>query len=358
MPITPLWSLPQVFLYIHLKLPMRKGWLILAGLFIALLLGYMLGPRPSRPIYDESLPVVPGDSAALTRFVEAGESLHKVKPDNEARIVWFDSAHHVKTPFVLLYLHGFSASQEEGNPVHRDFAAKYGCNLFLSRLEDHGIDTPDAMVNFTADRLWNSAKQAYVIARQLGDSVIIMGTSTGGSLALQLAATYPDDPIKGLVLLSPNIAINNPSAWLLDLPWGLQIARAVTGSHYYVTQDTSAASRQYWNIPYRLEALVQLQEMLDTKMTRSTFEDVYQPTLLLYYYKDAQHQDPTVKVSSEISMFDELGTPPVLRRAVAIPNAGSHVLGSHITSHDIPTVEHTIDAFAQQVLHLTQVIKK
>ena len=32
-----------------------------------------------------------------------------------------------------------------------------------------------------------------------------------------------------------------------------------------------------------------------------------------YYYKDKVHQDSTVKVSAELSMFDELGTPANLR---------------------------------------------
>ena len=36
-----------------------------------------------------------------------------------------------KTEYAVVYLHGFSASQEEGDPVHYDFAKKFGCNLFL-----------------------------------------------------------------------------------------------------------------------------------------------------------------------------------------------------------------------------------
>ena len=64
------------------------------------------------------------------------------------------------------------------------------------------------MINLTADKLWNSAKEAYAIGKQLGKKVIIMATSTGGTLALKLAAEYPE--IAGLILLSPNIAINDP----------------------------------------------------------------------------------------------------------------------------------------------------
>jgi alpha-beta hydrolase superfamily lysophospholipase len=80
----------------------------------------------------------------------------------------------------------------------------------------------------TAENLWESAQQAYAIGKQLGNKVILMGTSTGGTLALQLAAAYPE--IAGLVLYSPNIAINDPNAWILNNPWGLQIARLVKGS--------------------------------------------------------------------------------------------------------------------------------
>ncbi|TDW99723.1 alpha/beta hydrolase [Dinghuibacter silviterrae] len=330
---------------------MRKGWLIVLGVLIVLVLVYCLGPHPQKPVYNTQLPVVPADAAGLEQYVAGIEARHHLKPNNEARIVWSDSLHR-KTPFVILYLHGFSACQEEGNPVHRDMAALFGCNLYLSRLAEHGVDTPDAMVNLTVDGLWNSAKEAYAIARQLGDSVILMGTSTGGSLALQLAATYPDDPIKGLILMSPNIAINNPAAFLLDKPWGLQIARMVTGSKFYPAKNPTAAELQYWNSPYRLEALTQLQEMLDTKMVRATFEKVVQPTLMMYFYKDETHQDSTVKVAASLRMMDQLGSPPVLKRSVDIPGAGRHVLGCGLISHDVPAVESAVDTFAIKVLRL------
>ena len=213
---------------------MRKlWWLLVPGV---LLVFYLLGPAPPAPQYYKNMPVVPADPAALQTYISDQEATHHLKPDNEARIVWLDSSRR-KTPYVVVYLHGFSASsQGEGNPVDRYIATKYGCNLYLSRLAEHGIDTPDAMVNLTADRLWESAKQALAIGRQLGDKVILMGTSTGGTLALQLAATYPDQ-VAALVLMSPNIAINDPNAWLLNNHWGLQIARKVTGSDYIISKD-------------------------------------------------------------------------------------------------------------------------
>jgi pimeloyl-ACP methyl ester carboxylesterase len=183
------------------------------------------------------------------------------------------------------------------------------------------MDTTEQLVRLTADSYWESARQALDIGRQLGDRVILMGTSTGGTQALQLAATYPS-MVSAIVLYSPNIAINDPNAWLLNNHWGLQIARLVTGSNYIVAKDDRPVYRQYWSKPYRLEAAVALEEMLETTMNKETFGKIKQPTLLLYYYKDEQHQDPVVKVSAMKEMFASLGTPASLKRAMALPEYG------------------------------------
>jgi len=52
-----------------------------------------------------------------------------------------------------------------------------------------------------------------------------------------------------------------------------------------------------------------------------------------------------VRVDAMLKMFDELGTPNNLKRKVAIPNAGNHVMGSYITSKDLPGVEKAIESF-------------
>jgi len=328
---------------------MRKKWWLLIPLLLLLI--YFLGPRPKDPAYSIAMPAVPTEMTALQSYIHDQEATYRLKPDNEARIVWADSVRK-KTAYAIVYLHGFSASQGEGVPTDIDIARKYGCNLYLSRLAEHGIDTPDAMVNLTADEYWASAQQALAFGEQLGTKVILMGTSTGGTLALQLAAAYPDK-IAALVLLSPNIAINDPNAWLLNDHWGLQIARLVTGGKYIESkEDYGPLYRQYWYPKYRLEAAVALEELLETTMNERTFGQVRQPVGLFYYYKDKAHQDSTVKVSAELSMFDELGTPANLKYKQAIPDAGTHVIGSSIRSKDVPGVEKGITHFLSDILHL------
>ncbi|HEY4656678.1 MAG TPA: alpha/beta hydrolase, partial [Cyclobacteriaceae bacterium] len=277
------------------------------------------------------------------------ESRHKLKPDNEARIVWTDSTRS-RTEYALVYLHGFSASPMEGDPVHRRFAREFGCNLFLARLADHGIDTVDAMINFTSDRWWKSAREALAIGKALGDKVIVMSTSTGGTMAIALAADFPED-VHALLNMSPNIAINNGGAFLLNNPWGLYIARLVTGGKYN-EWDAPPERKAYWYAKYRLEATVQLEEMLESRMTQETFQKVVQPCLTLYYYKSDKEQDPEVKVSAMLEMMDQITTPEERKRAVALPDAGAHVLGSSLVSHDVEGAYAEMQKFAREVLRL------
>lgn len=314
---------------------------------VILLLVYFLGPNPKTPDYSTGLPLIPATDSIDT-YVASLENRHIIKPDNEARVVWANDSVHTKTPYAIVYLHGFSASQEEGNPVHRNLAKQFGANLYLSRLSGHGIDTSDALLNITATNLWETAKEAYAIGKQLGDKVILMGTSTGGTLALQLAAVYPD--IAGLILLSPNIAINDPNAWITNNPWGLQVARLVKGGKLNIIPNKTDEYKKYWNQTYRLEAVTELQELIETSMTKSTFKKIHQPLLTLYYYKNEKEQDPVVKVSEMKKMFEEVSTPSSLKRMIAIPNAGSHVMGSPIQSKDIVTVEKEAATFLKEVM--------
>jgi esterase/lipase len=327
---------------------MRKKWLL--ALPVLLIAAYLAGPSPSTPDLTPDLPKLPLQPDALDQYISLKESKHKLKPDNEARIVWAGEAKK-KTPFSIVYLHGFSASQAEGEPLHRDIAKKFGFNLFLPRLAEHGIDTADALLNFTVDRYWQSGKEAYMIGKQLGEKVIVIGTSTGGSLALMLAAQYPD--IHSLILLSPNIAINDPNSWLLNNHWGLQIARSVLGSHYIQSKDDRMLYKKYWYTKYRVEAAVQLEDLIENFMTAETFKKIKQPVLTLYYYKDEVHQDSVVRVDAMKTMMTQLGTENRFKFSRAMPEAGNHVIGSYIKSKDVEGVKTEIIRFMTEVLHLT-----
>nr|WP_068891555.1 alpha/beta fold hydrolase [Pedobacter panaciterrae] len=330
---------------------MKITLIVLSSLLALAIVVYLLGPKPQHPFYATSLPAVPAIDK-LENYVKSIESQHKIKPNNEAEIVWADTSVKQQTEYAIVYLHGYSASKEEGNPVHINLAKKIKANLYLSRLADHGVDTVSAMAYSTADRLWESAKQALEIGKRLGKKVILIGTSTGGTLALKLASTYPD--IYSVILISPNVAINDKLAFLANNPWGLQMSRLVMGGKEQIVEGKSDEYKKYWYTKYRLESVVQLEELVETTMTEETFKKIKQPLLLLYYYKNEQEQDPVVKVEAMLKMYDELGTPANLKQKVAIPNGGNHVLGSYITSKDIEGVQKAIDNFITTTLKIKE----
>ena len=88
---------------------------------------YFVGPHPEKPVFDYTIHDI-ADGTNLDSLVNANESKHHIKPNNEAKIIWADS-NHQQTDYAIVYLHGFSASQMEGDPVHRNIAkqmSKYG----------------------------------------------------------------------------------------------------------------------------------------------------------------------------------------------------------------------------------------
>lgn len=328
-----------------------KKLMIILLVIIILVVVYYTGPRmPVKPLNTE-LPAIPVCVDSLEEYVQAKDAGLPVKPGNEGMIVWADSVGK-PTPYVLLYLHGFSASHYEGFPITRDFIKEFGTNAYLPRLAAHGLDVEEPLLDMTPVRLYNSAKEALVIAHKLGKKVIIMGTSTGCTLALMLAADYPQ-MVDGLILYSPNIQIKNSFAPLLTGPWGLQIARLAHGGKYYVSKDApDSEDCKYWNCRYRVEAQVYLQQLLDMRMNDREFGRVRQPVFLGYYYKDKMHQDQTVEVKAALRMFDALGTPLNEKVKAAFPEAGVHVIACGLSSKDIPGVREKTFEFARQVLGL------
>jgi esterase/lipase len=293
--------------------------------------------------------------SSLENYIKKKDSEFYVRPDNESRIVWANDSLMQRTDYCLLYLHGFSASWYEGYPANVEFAKHFGMNVYMPRLASHGLETEDALVDMTPDNLWESAKEALMVARTLGKKVIIMSTSTGGTLGLQLAADFPEY-VDGLILYSPNIRINNGAAFLLSKPWGLQIGRKVTGGKYRITnEDFDSKECQYWYCKYRMEAVVYLQQLVDATMKKETFSRVTAPVFLGYYFKDKSNQDETVKVSAMLKMYEQLGTSTDRKVKMAFPEAGDHVIACELTSGSVDEVIRETISFGEEVLNLNPV---
>ncbi|MFV0375878.1 MAG: alpha/beta hydrolase [Mangrovibacterium sp.] len=330
---------------------MKRFRLILVCTLLLLGFLYVIGPVPHKPKLGTDLPTLNVPLKEFDHYLAVREAKLPVKPGNEAIIYWANDSIRGQTDWCLLYLHGFSASREEGAPTHLNFARYFGMNAYLPRLAAHGLDVPEPLLDMYPDSLYATAKEALVVAHRLGRKVVIMSTSTGGTLSLKLAADFPQ-LVDGLILFSPNVQINNGAAFLLSKPWGLQLARKVYGGNYRQTNPNLQHQEcAYWNCIYRLEALVYLQQLVEATMTPTTFKQVKCPVFLGFYYLDEAHQDDVVKVDAALRMFEQLGTAPAQKRQQAF-NAGVHVIGYGLTSKAQAEVEHAAIEFGEDVLRI------
>lgn len=318
------------------------------GLLLLCVVFYFSGPRPV---------FLPFDNQALTKSFQLGElerliaereaATANLKPNNEARIVWLDSIR--QTEYALVYIHGFSASEREGAPIHENFAKRYGCNLLLARLPDHGIAGQESFANIEPKEWVEGAKEAVAMGKALGKKVILMSTSTGGTLSLYLAAADPD--IHSLILYSPNIDIFDQSSHLLNGPWGEHITRQIIGSDYR-EWEASDTTKLFWTTRYRLRGLHALRELMDQSMLPATFEQVAQPVFVSYYYENEEAQDNVVSVGAIKEMFPQLGTPDNKKRIVQNTTAKTHGLASSLWNKNWQNVQADTYSFAEEILGL------
>ncbi|MEM9012795.1 MAG: alpha/beta fold hydrolase [Pseudomonadota bacterium] len=231
---------------------------IIAGVIFAVLvaLGALLlfGPRePVRgPIaLDET--AIAADPAGYLAWRE--RDVPDLRPGAEKRVIWADPAAPGRTARVVVYLHGFSATSEEIRPLPDDVAAGLGANLVYTRLAGHGRDG-DAMAEATVPAWMTDVAEALAVARAIGDEIILIGTSTGGTLAM-LAAFDPrmDADLRALVLISPNFGVQSPLAPVLTLPFARWIVPAIGGARRSF-EATSPAHAAWWTTDYPTVAVV------------------------------------------------------------------------------------------------------
>jgi len=327
-----------------------KALKIIGLLILTLILIFVLGPQEKAPKltknYNDKLT---NNLVELENYIAQREKQVKnLKKDNQARFIWANPDSITKTEIAFVYLHGFSASPQEGNGLYGDLSKRYQANIYIPRLQAHGIKGKDELLDFNIAQYWQSAQEAYFIGKKIGKKVIIIGNSTGSSLALMLASEYKD--ITGLILFSPNIDVYDPKAKALTYPWGLQLARFIMGSKYYTWQP-EPAKIPYWNKKYRIEALIRMKVMLDAYMTESTFQKIDIPVFVGYYYKNKNEHDKTISIAAAKKMFNQLSTAPDKKKIVAFPNAPGHVMLFKPTTTNLEAIKKESFEFIDKVIN-------
>lgn len=284
---------------------------------------FLLGPRVQ---VDESVvPVqVPGDPEAFLSTAEA--SVPGLRPGAEKGIVWDDPGLRARTPVSLVYLHGFSADRHEIDPVPQRVAGALGANLFYARLTGHGRDG-SAMAQAMVGSWLQDVEEALAVGTTIGRRVVVMGTSTGGTLALW-AAGQPRwrDVLEAVVLLSPNLGLRDPNARLLLWPWGGALARLVVGKKRCFV-PVSPDHARHWTTCYPTAALLPMMALVERVRTLD-HAVATTPLLVLYSPRDA-----VVNPAATRRMFEDYGASrKELRVVEGADDPQQHVLAGDLLS--------------------------
>ena len=257
----------------------RVPLIVVTVLIVALAALFVLGPR--EPV-DLSVRV---DAEAIradpVAYLAAREgAVPALRSGMAKEIVWAFPRTRAKTPLALVYVHGFSATKEEIRPVPDLVARALGANLYYTRLAGHGADGA-AMADVTVNDWINDLVEALEIAEVLGERTVVIGTSTGATLAA-LAATEPGlrERIDAVVQVSPNYALRNRMAFVLDLPFAEWIAPTLGGAErsFETLNERHAAN---WTSSYPTVATLPMAALLRAVRGR-TLENVEVPSLFVF----------------------------------------------------------------------------
>jgi pimeloyl-ACP methyl ester carboxylesterase len=111
--------------------------------------------------------------------------------------------HDRRTPRAYVLLHGFTNSPSQFQAVGERLFAITGDNVYIPRLPRHGErEAPvRALSRVRADEMTMFADSVVDVARGLGDSVVVVGMSAGGSIAAWIAQWRAD--VQRAVLIAP-----------------------------------------------------------------------------------------------------------------------------------------------------------
>ena len=285
----------------------------------------LLGPRnpfgPDAPA-DRAMP--PASHTQLDDWLALGEArFADIRPGNAKGVIWCTDA-RTRTPWSVVYLHGFSASRLETAPLAERVAQQLGANLFHSRLTGHGRSSPEAMAEASVQDWLADTLEALRIGQMLGDKVLVMGCSTGATLATWLALRPEGQAVAAHVFLSPNFGPRDKRANIINAPWGRQLVLALQGrTRSWTPSDPREAIA--WTARYPTRALFPMMALV-RRVRRADWKAFRAPVLMLY-----SEQDQTVDPVQTRAIFARIASRT--KKTIVVDYSESQ--GQHVLAGDI-----------------------
>ena len=198
-----------------------------------------------------------------------------------------------------------------------------GANLFESRLTGHGIQH-EPLVHATAEDWLADGVEGLTIGAAIGSRIVVIGTSTGATLALALAGRAEMQAVDAMVMISPNFAPMDAQAEYLTWPGGPDIARLTVGQSYSWTPRNELHGK-YWTTTYPIESLVEMMRLV--KYLRGQLPLSVKQRLLTIYSPD----DRVVSPQATLLALQQIEAP----RSDTYEISDSADTGQHVLIGDI-----------------------
>ena len=253
------------------------------------------------------------------KFSDIGQGVSK-------KIIWANKK-NTKTPISIVYIHGFTASSEEVRPLPDLIAKDINANLYYTRLSGHGR-TSNAMGNSSIQNWMNDLHEAIEIGSRIGKKVIILSSSTGGTISVTSALNKKlSSKILGYIFISPNFGINNKFANLISWPFSeywLQLILGKTMKH----SPRNENNKKYWTMSYPTNALIPMARLVN-EVNNKDFSNIKKPALF-YFSMEDKVVNP-LKIKKFISGWGGKSTTEIIKLSKN-DDKYSHVLAGYIIS--------------------------
>ena len=244
---------------------------------------YKINPKNAKNIDNT-------DISKLDDILQQNEAkIGNVKKGAQKQIIWYNNIIQ-KTPYSIVYIHGFSASLGEIRPLPDLIAKSIGANLFYTRLAGHGRENDGDMKYASARKWYKDIDEAIAIGNKIGEKTIIMGTSTGGTLAtIAVAQNEVADNLAAVVLFSPNYDLKVSGAaqllpYVLNMPFGRNIVEAIRGETFNY-EPHSPEHQKWWSLKYPTHTVLTMQAVVE-KMKKIDVRQIKIPALFIYHKQD------------------------------------------------------------------------
>ncbi|HHZ69322.1 MAG TPA: alpha/beta fold hydrolase [Methylococcaceae bacterium] len=213
----------------------------------------------------------------------------------------------------ILLVHGLLASPAEVRGLGEQFY-KQGYTVLGVCIKGHGTSPHDLRTR-TAEDWYHSITQAYEILEHLVNQIVLIGFSTGGALALKMAAEHKPHII-AVVAVSVPIHFVNSEMMLASLLHGTNQLVSWVSSHEgvkpFLHNDPENISVNYCSIPVR--SLYELRRLIHELLILLSKINI--PVLLIY-----SKNDPIVAIKSADIILNKLITD---EKALHIIHADHH----------------------------------